>query len=143
MKDFDEAVFLQDQMLLADLVPTPAHDLSKNVIHTAINNIESESGNLIKSESGNLIESESGNLIESESPENTGTKNSPTALRQHIKNRPDQPHLERSKLVIVNSKDGKYGLVSLETFLPASKPMVTAGFMWHPDMCPGQKVMIV
>ena len=141
VKDFDEAVFLQDQMLLADLVPTPAHDLSKNVIHTAINNIESESGNLIKSESGNLIESESGNLIESESPENAGTKNSPTALRQHIKNRPDQPHLERSKLVIVNSKDGKY--VSLETFLPASKPMVTAGFMWHPDMCPGQKVMIV
>ena len=135
VKDFDEAVFLQDQMLLADLVPTPAHDLSKNVIHTAINNIESESGNLIKSESGNLIESES--------PENAGTKNSPTALRQHIKNRPDQPHLERSKLVIVNSKDGKYGLVSLETFLPASKPMVTAGFMWHPDMCPGQKVMIV
>ena len=127
VKDFDEAVFLQDQMLLADLVPTPAHDLSKNVIHTAINNIESESGN----------------LIESESPENASTKNSSTALRQHIKNCPDQPHLERSKLAIVNSKDGKYGLVSLETFLPASKPMVTAGFMWHPDMCPGQKVMIV
>ena len=129
MKDFDGAVSLQDQMLLASLVLTPAHDLSKNVIHTAINNIESESGNLIKSESGNLIESESGNLIESESPENAGTKNSPKALRQHIKNRPDQPHLERSKLEIVNSQDGKYGLVSLETFLPASKPMVTAGFM--------------
>ena len=113
MKDFDGAESLQDQMLPAGLVLTPAHDLSKNVIHTAINNIESESGN----------------LIESESPENASTKNSSTALRQHIKNCPDQPHLERSKLAIVNSKDGKYGLVSLETFLPASKPMVTAGFM--------------
>ena len=91
------------------------------MMHTAINNIESESGN--------LIESESGNLIESESPENAGTKNSSTALRQHIKNRPDQADLERSKLTIVKSKDGKYGLVSLETFLPASKPMVTAGLM--------------
>ena len=107
------------------------------------NLIKSESGNLIKSESGNLIESKSGNLIESESPENAGTKNSSTALRQHIKNRPDQPHLERSKLAIVNSKDGNHWLVSLETFLPASKPMVTAGLMWQPDMCPGQKVMIV
>ena len=114
----------------------------KKMMHTAINNIESESGNLIESESGNLIKSESGNLIESESPENAGTKNSSTALRQHIKNRPDQPDLERSKLTIVKSKDGKYGLVSLETFLPASKPMVTAGLMWQPDMCPGQKVMI-
>ena len=119
-------------------------------MHTAINNIESESdnliqserGNLIESESGNVIESESGNLIESKSPENAGTKNSSTALRHHIKNCPDQPHLERSKLAIVNSKDGKYGLVFFETFLPASKPMVTAGFMWQPDMCPGQKVMI-
>ena len=73
----------------------------KKMMHTAINNIESESGN--------LIESESGNLIESESPENAGTKNSSTALRQHIKNRPDQPDLERSKLTIVKSKDGKYG----------------------------------
>ena len=91
------------------------------MMHTAINNIESESGS--------LIESESGNLIESESPENAGTKNSSTALRQHIKNRPDQPDLERSKLTIVKSKDGKYGLISLETFLPASKPMVTAGLM--------------
>ena len=83
------------------------------MMHTAINNIESESSN----------------LIESETPENAGTKNSSTALRQHIKNRPDQPHLEKSKLAIVNSKDGKYGLVSSETFLPASKPMVTAGLM--------------
>ena len=83
----------------------------------------------LKSESGNLIKSESGNLIESESPENAGTKNSSTALRQHIKNRSDQPDLERSKLTIVKNKGGKYGLVSLETFLPASKPMVTAGLM--------------
>ena len=123
----------------------------KKMMHTAINNIESESGNpnksengnLIESESGSLIESESGNLIESESPENAGTKNSSTALRQHIKNRPDQPDLERSKLTIVKSKDAKYGLVSLEPFLPASKPMVTAGLMWQPDMCPGQKIMII
>ena len=48
MKDFDGAVSLQDQMLLAGLVLTPARDLSKKMIHTAISSKESESGILIK-----------------------------------------------------------------------------------------------
>ena len=73
---------------------------------------------IIESESGNLIESESVNLIESESPENAGTKNSSTALRQHIKNRPDQPNLERSKLAIVNRWQS---LISIFGNLPASE----------------------
>ena len=98
-------------------------------MHTAINNIESESGNLIKSESGNLIESES--------PENAGTKNSSTALRHHIKNCPDQPHLERSKLAIVNSKDGKYGLVFL-------KPSCQRASRWLlQDLCDNQICVLV